>query len=281
MKISFGKNRGFTLIELLVVISIVGLLSSIILVALNGARTKGVQAAALEFADTNYHAFGADAFLMYNFNSDQSNTVIDSSGNGFNASISGTGAWSPNTPSRSGKSFSFDGTTTLSFKVSASLYPYITCSAGTYGCLQGNSFTVSVWVDPSSNGAYYISDGGYLVRIGYTLGKIVYGPTYLYGSYAYQMPLNAWTLLTYSYTTDINNIGSFTLYINGNPVQSSLYTIDFSNQSNKYTIGSNGGSSTKFIGLMDDVMIYTHSLSAAQVQQLYAQGAAEHGISLK
>lgn len=38
---SRNRERGFTLIELLVVIAIIGLLSSVILASLNGARIKG------------------------------------------------------------------------------------------------------------------------------------------------------------------------------------------------------------------------------------------------
>ena len=46
-KIYMKKNKGFTLIELLVVIAIIGILASIILVALGGSQKKSSRAAAI------------------------------------------------------------------------------------------------------------------------------------------------------------------------------------------------------------------------------------------
>ena len=259
------KNiRGFTLIELLVVISIIGLLSSIILVALSSAKQKGVQGAALEFATTNYHSLGANAVAIYNFN-DPSNLLADSSVMGNNATCTGTCNPSTNTPGNGGGSLSLSnssyiGTTSLS-------YP---CSGNT--C----DHTVSVWLNPNSllpgpsiyNFVRVNLISSYLKL---NASSVIINAT----AFPYAIPLNQWTNITYTYTHGSPS-GTITLYINGN-LQPGSVSVNTLLTSSLYIYNNASADSL----LVDDFALYAQSLTAMQVHDLYAIGAAKHGIAVK
>ncbi len=68
------KNKGFTLIELLVVIAIIGVLASVVLAAVNSARTKGADAA----IKANMSGLRANTVSYYDDNGGHYGAVVTS-----------------------------------------------------------------------------------------------------------------------------------------------------------------------------------------------------------
>lgn len=283
------QNKAFTLIELLVVISIIGMLSSVIMVSLQGARDKGRIGAGIKFATYNNRAFGADAIAYYNFN-ESGTTALDGSGNGITLTL-------------------YDGRSDTDIhesteKVSANGGSYISLNgtskyavSGTLpSSIQGKAitkYTTSAWV--------YLNalPGGYVgvvemypaviippATMGHAAGLLLRGSN-LFGEHgtcsSIANPASGIKINTWQHVAATYNGTDFSLYIDGKFITKSNSAGCTSVTPNASTFVNVGrySNSVYLNGRVDDVAIYTQSLTASDIQSIYAQGAAKHGIAVR
>ena len=137
------KFSGFTIIELLLVISIIGLLSSIVMVSLKGARESAKLASAKLFSANIKHALGAYILGEWNFDDGNPTIATDSSGNGLNAIIVGY--------SVDNNSFEKKGITTSGGAGPLKYIGGLSVPSGKYDIKSG-SITIESWLKPLTTG---------------------------------------------------------------------------------------------------------------------------------
>lgn len=135
-KIFSNKERGFTLIELLVVIAIIGLLSSVILASLNGARKKGRDAR--RSADLKETQLALELYYSNN-GSYPVLTVVNTTQSGFATALAAltTEGDIPTIPS----------------DPNAGFYAYKTTAGGTFYCLGATMETTPLPISSCNIGA--------------------------------------------------------------------------------------------------------------------------------
>jgi prepilin-type N-terminal cleavage/methylation domain-containing protein len=268
-------NKAFTLLELLVVITIIGILSSIVVVSMSGGAEEAGISKGKAYAQQVHALLGHEAVIDFNFNENAYNTcsglydACDTSGYGNHGTFYGDAHFVQS--DIDGYALSFDGTG-----------DYVNCGKAMTGLVD---FSISLWINTSqvAAGSARYNDPAFLgtkqgsgdsndfVLTNYN-GKIAWYDELVAGSNSYDTGISVadgkWHHIVVT-----RSGASLSFYID------SVFK-------GKDTTGTDGvrdddieigralwSGSLYFSGLIDDVRVYSEHLSLPSIRKLYVQGS--------
>jgi prepilin-type N-terminal cleavage/methylation domain-containing protein len=264
-------QRGFTLVEILVVIAIVGLLSSIIFAITRGTNEQGRIAKGLYFSQHLQNSLGAYAVGIWRFDEGEGTTAYDYSGWDNDGTIYGA-TYTTDTPSGKGYALSFNGSS-----------DYVNAGTNSIFDFTSEDFTLEAWVKPSSfpsGGRGIVTRGGWQSngwKMMVTMWRQFQFYTFQTGTYQQTntgvMP--SWDAWYHVVVT--RQSASVKIYVNGQDATDVADShVDPTSCVRDLYVGSSTGGLEPFPGFIDEVRIYSRALTAAEIQQRYAESAHKY-----
>lgn len=259
----FEKQKSFTLLELLVVITIIGILTSIVVVSMSGSTDSATIAKGKAYAQQVHALLGANAVGIWNFDEGVNNTCYDVSGYNNNGTIYGADyTLSP----IDGYALNFNGSS-----------DYVLVNDLTYNNVA--EWSLSVWGKKTSYVQYQSLYSDYNssqrnIICGYESSEgIMTFYTGSGGSTIATNMANVWTTDEWIHWVFVFKGGEhIRIYKNSIMIKERIDNIPVSIAATHTSRYFGRYSSIYFSGLIDEARIYTEALSTTEIQKHYVQG---------
>jgi prepilin-type N-terminal cleavage/methylation domain-containing protein len=265
------NNRAFTLLELLVVITIIGILSSIVIVSMSGSTDSATIAKGKAYAQQIHALLGASAVGVWNFDEGTMDTcsptqdACDISGYNNHGTFMGDTHYVDS--DIGGYALSFDGAG-----------DYVNCGNDNSLGITGD-ITIASWVKAEILGTYMAIVGKCHYREFY-LQKYSNDRIYFYhGDGTNYESVNSGSSNTleldrWYFVVAVRNTSNKKIYIyfDGILKRSDSYSLTPKSSSSNMLIGYDPCASQPWNGFIDEIYIYSEILNVSAIQNLYVQG---------